>query len=120
MHAYLASILKANSCPTLVVGGVSDHVHALIVLSKKPLNCQCRLRSQTQLFKVDQKASTDTAEVLLAKRLRAFSVSQSHVEQAHKYILKQEQHHRRKTFQDEFREFLKRYEVDYEEGYVWD
>jgi len=70
MHAYLASILKANDCPTLVVGGVSDHVHAFFVLSKNHSICEYRLRSQTQLFKVDQNESADTAEVLLAKRLR--------------------------------------------------
>ena len=50
----------------------------------------------------------------------AFSVSQSHVEQVHRYILNQEKHHQRKTFKDEFRSFLKKYEVDYDERYVWD
>ena len=47
-------------------------------------------------------------------------MSQSHVERVEKYILDQERHHRRKTFQDEFRGFLKKYEVDYDERYVWD
>ena len=50
----------------------------------------------------------------------AFSVSQSHVSQVRNYILHQEQHHRRKTFQDEFRAFLKRYEIEYDERYLWD
>jgi putative transposase len=50
----------------------------------------------------------------------AFSVSQSHVAQVRNYILRQEQHHRRKTFQDEFRAFLKKYEIEYDERYVWD
>jgi len=34
MHSYLAKVLRENNCPTLVVGGVSDHVHLLFVLSK--------------------------------------------------------------------------------------
>jgi hypothetical protein len=46
-------------------------------------------------------------------------VSQSHVEQVQRYILNQEMHHRKKTFKDEFRSFLKKYEVDYDERYVW-
>ena len=50
----------------------------------------------------------------------AFSVSQSHVEYVQKYILNQEAHHRKKTFKDEFRSFLKKYEIDYDERYVWD
>lgn len=50
----------------------------------------------------------------------AFSVSQSDIDRVHRYILNQESHHKKRTFQDEFREFLRKYEVDYEERYVWD
>jgi len=50
----------------------------------------------------------------------AFSVSQSQVAEVRRYILRQEEHHRRITFQEEFRLFLKRYDVDYDERYVWD
>ena len=50
----------------------------------------------------------------------AFSVSQSGVQAVMKYIEEQEEHHRRKTFQEEYREFLQRYEVPYDERYVWD
>jgi len=50
----------------------------------------------------------------------AFSVSQSDVERVQQYILNQEVHHRRKTFKSEFRESLKKYEIDYDERYVWD
>lgn len=50
----------------------------------------------------------------------AFSVSESNVEVVKKYIEEQEGHHRRRTFEDEFREFLKRYKVDYDERYLWD
>jgi len=50
----------------------------------------------------------------------AFSVSQSHVEHVQKYILNQEEHHRKKSFQEEFRSFLKKYKIEYDERYVWD
>jgi REP element-mobilizing transposase RayT len=50
----------------------------------------------------------------------AFSVSQSHIEQVQNYILNQENHHHKKTFQDELRIFLKKYEIEYDERYVWD
>lgn len=50
----------------------------------------------------------------------AFSVSESNVEAVRRYIANQEQHHRRRTFEEEFRKFLKRYKVDYDERYVWD
>ena len=49
-----------------------------------------------------------------------FSVSQSNVEQVRQYITNQESHHRQRTFQDEFRELLRRHELEWDERYVWD
>jgi hypothetical protein len=60
-----------------------------------------------------------------AKLFNAFGVqecgfvSQSHVALVQRYILNREAHHRKKTFKDEFRSFLKKYEIDYDERYVW-
>jgi len=48
-----------------------------------------------------------------------FSVSQSHLDRVYRYIEQQEQHHRRVTFQDEYRSFLKKYRIEYNEEYVW-
>ena len=50
----------------------------------------------------------------------AFSVSQSQTGKVRKYIAEQEEHHRKKTFQDEYRAFLKEYEIEFDERYVWD
>jgi hypothetical protein len=50
----------------------------------------------------------------------AFSISPSHVEALKQYIANQEQHHRRETFQDEFRRLCKKYGVPIDERYVWD
>jgi len=49
-----------------------------------------------------------------------FSVSPTHLVDAEEYVRNQEEHHRKKTFQEEFREFLKRYGIEYDEQYVWD
>jgi REP element-mobilizing transposase RayT len=50
----------------------------------------------------------------------AFSVSRSHFPSVRKYIRNQREHHRRRSFQDEFRALLKRYGIEYDERYVWD
>ena len=50
----------------------------------------------------------------------AFSVSQSNAPRVRRYIADQEEHHRRRTFQDEFRAFLRRHAVEFDERYVWD
>jgi putative transposase len=50
----------------------------------------------------------------------AFSVSPSHVKRLRAYIANQEAHHRKESFQDEFRRILQKYDVEYDERYVWD
>ncbi len=117
-HAYLASIFKAHNCPTLIVGGVSDHVHALFVLSKNDsiANIVYELKRSSSKWAKTQ----GLAKFTWQGGYGAFSVSESHVEKVQAYIASQEQHHRRKTFEDEFREFLKKYKVDYDERYLWD
>ncbi len=50
----------------------------------------------------------------------AFSVNQSEVDTVIAYIANQHEHHSKKTFQEEYREFLKKYNVEYDERYVWD
>ena len=50
----------------------------------------------------------------------AFSVNPYEVDKVIKYIDNQHEHHSKKTFQDEYRAFLKKYQIDYDEKYVWD
>ncbi len=120
MHAYLGTVLRTHDCPTLIVGGCDDHVHALFALSRNYSIAQIvkeiKRTSSAWIKTVDRRYS----KFRWQSDYGAFSVSQSHVSQVHSYILRQEQRHRRKTFQDEFRAFLKRYEIEYDERYVWD
>ena len=120
MHAYLATILRSHDCETLIVGGTNDHVHALFDLSRK-------YSISTIVKEVKRTSSTWIKEVSPSSRkfhwqngYGAFSVSQSHLDRVCLYIERQEQHHRRITFQDEFRCFLKKYRIDYDERFVWD
>ncbi|MGQ0762448.1 MAG: IS200/IS605 family transposase [Acidobacteriota bacterium] len=120
MHAYLASVLKANTCPTLIVGGVSDHIHALFVLSKNHSIADIVYEVKRSSSKWAKTQGPALKKFHWQSGYGAFSVSESHVDVVKRYIQKQEQHHRRRTFEEEFREFLKRYKIDYDERYVWD
>jgi len=120
MHAYLASVLKAHNCPTFIVGGVSDHVHALFVLSKNHSIAEIVYQLKRSSSKWAKTQGATLKKFHWQTGYGAFSVSESHVEAVRSYIAKQEQHHRRRTFQEEFREFLKKYKADYDERYVWD
>jgi putative transposase len=120
MHAYLATVLRSHDCETLIVNGTADHVHALFTLSRKHA-------ISTIVKEIKRTSSSWVKEI--APTLRkfhwqngygAFSVSQSHVGRVCKYVEGQERHHQRTTFQDEYREFPGKYQIKYDERYVWD
>ena len=120
LHRYTAGILKELESPAILINSVEDHVHILYAHSKN-----------LSLSKVVEEVKTGSSKWIKTKGAEysgfywqtgycAFSVSQSGVMDVVEYIQWQKEHHRRKTFQEEYREFLKRYEVTYDERYVWD
>ena len=119
-HAYIAGILRKNDCPTLLVGGIADHVHSLFALSKNHSISEIVYEVKRSSSKWIKTQGSELGKFHWQSGYGAFSVSQSHVEQVKHYIARQERHHKKTTFQDEFREFLRRYEVEYDERYVWD
>jgi putative transposase len=120
LHKYLASTLKANNCPTLIVGGISDHVHALFVLSKNHSIASIVYEIKRSSSKWVKRQAAQLRNFHWQAGYGAFSVSESHVDQVERYIRNQERHHQKRSFQAEFREFLRKYKVDYDERYVWD
>ena len=120
LFAYQAGIFQEWESPAIVIGGEVDHVHALFVLSKNHA-----LRKVIEEVKKGSSKWIKTQERTFAafhwqNGYGAFSVSQSHVAQARRYIEHQSDHHRTRTFQDELRLFLRRYGIEYDERYVWD
>ena len=120
MHAYLGGTCKSLRCPVLIVGGVSDHVHILCA--------QSRTSSIADVVREIKQSSSKWIKTKGAIYLKfawqsgygIFSVSQSHVQRVRTYIERQEEHHRKKAFQDEYRAFLTMHGVEYDERYVWD
>jgi REP element-mobilizing transposase RayT len=117
-HAYLAAVLKDLRCPALIVGGVADHVHILCQLAKTQSVSVVmgHLKASSSKWLKTQGVRTFSWQ----RGYGAFSVSQSNVASVVSYIEQQEEHHRTVTFEEEFRLFLKRYRVGFDERYVWD
>jgi REP element-mobilizing transposase RayT len=120
MHAYLATVLRNHECETLIVGGVEDHVHALFALSRNYSIADIVKEIKRTSSRWIKEKSPTQKKFSWQHGYGAFSVSQSHLDQVTCYIERQEEHHRRVTFQDEYRAFLKKYNVEYDERYVWD
>jgi len=120
MHAYLGGTCNNLDCPVLTVGGVADHVHILCALSRNLSIAKVIgdiKRGSSKWIKTKGRMLTKFA---WQNGYGVFSVGQSEVERVRQYIVDQEDHHRKKTFQDEYRSFLKEYGVNYDERYIWD
>ena len=118
VHAYLGGILKSLDTIPLSIGGVTDHVHILM-----------RLRPTHRLSEIVRQVKRGSSSWIhdhfrrsafaWQKGYGAFSVSHRDVSMIRRYIERQEEHHRNKTFQDEYREFLAEQEVDFDERFLW-
>ena len=118
MHAYLATVCRDLGAELVRVGGVADHVHIVTTLP--------RTVSQAQLIEEIKKASSKWIKALDARYrgffwqrgYGAFSVSPSQLDTVLQYVEAQQEHHRTHTFQEEYRELLRRHGVDFDERYV--
>ncbi len=120
MHAYLAAVLRAHGCDTLIVGGVEDHTHSLFALPRShPIASVVKEVKRTSSGWI-KGTSHKLSKFRWQGGYAAFSVSQSNLAEVIHYIENQEEHHKRVTFQDEYRAFLNAYGVEFDERYVWD
>jgi putative transposase len=120
LFAYKAGILKQWNSPALLIGGVADHVHVLFCFSKNHALAKVIEEVKKGSSKWLKTEGPDFRGFHWQAGYGAFSVSHSHVEQVRSYIGRQEEHHRRHSFQDEFLAFLNRYGMDYNEQFLWD
>ena len=120
LHRYLGGILTHLDSQPLIIGGVEDHVHLLFVHS--------RTATVADVVKELKRGSTvwlkakapSLSEFAWQSGYGVFSIGQSQVEDVRAYIARQEEHHRKISFQEEFRRLLQRYEITFDERYVWD
>jgi len=120
LHAQLGSISKVLECPSLLVGGVEDHVHLLCRFSRTITQAEWvkELKPVSNGWLKEQ--GREFADFEWQGGYADFSVSQSNLDQEKEYIATQEVHHRKMTFQDELRMLLRRHEIEFDEHYVWD
>lgn len=120
LHAYLAGICNKLECQPIKIGGYTDHVHILCMLSKKIALMKLVEEIKSHSSKWVKTLDASLASFYWQDGYGAFSVNPSEIEKVITYIANQHQHHSRKSFQDEYRVFLKKYKVEYDERYVWD
>jgi putative transposase len=120
LHGYMAGVLKGQGCAPVLIHSVDDHVHMLFDLSRTiavSLVVQEVKRSSSVWMK---EQGRPFASFGWQAGYGAFAVGRPEMAVVVRYIANQAEHHRTKTFQDEYREFLERHQIVYDERYVWD
>jgi REP element-mobilizing transposase RayT len=120
LYAYIAKILY-DEChsPAMIIGGTKDHLHILLV--------QSRIWSMARIVELIKKRSSKWIKTKgnefnafqWQAGYGAFSVSVSNASIVKRYIADQKEHHHNNSYQDEFRIFLKKHNIEYDEKYVW-
>ena len=120
LYAYLGGICNNFECHTLKVGGYTDHVHILCMLSKKIALMKLLEEVKSHSSKWMKTKDYSVNNFYWQDGYGAFSVNPAQVDRVIAYIENQHEHHRKKDFQNEYRSYLKKYNVEYDERYVWD
>ena len=120
LHRYLGGILTQHDCQPIIVGGVEDHVHILGTLAR---TCDAatmvkELKRGSSLWLKTK--GDDLQDFAWQNGYGIFSIGFSQIGAVRDYIAGQEVHHRKVTFQDELRALWRRYELEFDERYVWD
>ena len=120
LFEYIGGILRGHGGKLLAAGGMRDHVHLLADVSKQQAIADAvrdiKANSSGWIHETFQQHRSFAWQTGYG----AFTVSYSGVEAVKTYIANQAEHHRVKTFQEEFVEFLRRHEIEYDERYLWE
>ena len=120
LFAYIHGIIENNGSKLIIANGTTNHIHLLISLGKKvdipELIGDIKRDSSSWVKKQDASFSN----FYWQKGYGAFSIGQSQVPTVVNYIKNQKEHHKQQDFKSEFRALLMKYEIDFDERYVWD
>ena len=120
LFSYLAGICNNLECYPIKIGGYLDHVHVLCMLSKKITLAKFMEELKSHSSKWIKTKGDELKNFYWQDGYGAFSVNPQDVEIVADYIEAQKEHHSQRSFQDEYRDFLEKYGVNYDERYVWD
>ncbi|MCL2155465.1 MAG: transposase [Leptospirales bacterium] len=119
LYAYIGGIIKANESFPIKINGTENHLHILATMSKN-----------LSLAKFVEEIKRNSSRWIKSKGdyykffawqngYAGYSVSQSRVPSVEKYIENQKEHHKKETFKEEYVKFLREYNVDFDEKYLW-
>ena len=119
LWAYIGGVARQHRMMALQVGGVEDHIHALVNAPPTIAPSQIAQFLKGDSSKWIHEEFPKLRAFAWQDGYGAFTVSKSNLAEVVRYIQNQREHHRRRTFQEEYLDFLRKYGVEYDERYLW-
>ena len=120
VHSYIGQLVNSTGCSVIRIGGIGDHVHVLCLLSRNEtvshLVEEIKRNSSRWIKTLGQEYECFAWQGGYA----VFSVSESLINKTIEYVIKQKEHHKKLSFKEEYIQFLKLYNIDYDERYVFE
>ena len=120
LYAYMGAIIKNNQSIPIVINGVENHIHILCILSKNMALAKLVEEIKRHSSRWIKTQNDYYKTFAWQGGYGAFSISQSVVETTKRYVENQEEHHRKQDVKKEFVRFLKEYEIEHDEKYIWE
>jgi REP element-mobilizing transposase RayT len=116
---YLGGIARQNDMKALQIGGIEDHVHLVIGIPASLAVSKALQFLKGGSCRWIHETFPELARFQWQDGYAAFAVSKSQVPDVVRYVANQREHHKGLTFQDEYKAFLQRHDIDFDERYVW-
>lgn len=120
LFKYIGGICKNLECNPIKVGGYRDHIHILCILSRKIALMKLLEEVKSHSSKWIKTKGDQYKNFYWQRGYGSFSVNPAEIDVVIRYIENQAEHHKKKTFQEEYIAFLKKYNAEYDERYLWD
>jgi putative transposase len=120
LYEYIGGILREQKSKLVAAGGMPDHIHLLVLLSKQVALSDLMRDMKSASSKWIHDTFPRQQDFAWQAGYGAFAVSHSNLPQVTRYIPNQAQHHRAQSYQDEFISLLKKHEIQFDESYLWE
>lgn len=120
LHGYMATVLKNLGCAPVLINSVEDHAHLLFDLSRTVAISRTVEDVKKASSKWIKTQGPEFSAFAWQAGYGAFAVSESNLDAVREYIANQREHHSKKTFQQEYMQFLERHRIAFDERYLWD
>ena len=119
LYKYMTGTITNKGHKLLQIGGMPDHIHVLVSMSPKqaPSDLMADVKRSSSLWINDKRLVM--GKFSWQEGYGAFSYGKSQISDIANYVENQERHHKRQTFMEEYLEFLKLFEIEYDEKYVF-